>query len=104
MITIKQAGIILVSVLCSIRCEVEAVVDEHDEQCLSGETGSCNAGDAPHISQVAKNVPIIDVSSLMDPTLYASLQWNEAALEVSRACEDWGFFQVKTIAKCYWAL
>lgn len=44
------------------------------------------------------NVPVIDVSALMDPESYSLAQWDEAAGAVSRACEEWGFFQVGCFA------
>lgn len=47
----------------------------------------------------AEKVPVIDVSALMEPdTSYSSERWNETAAAIAAACEEWGFFHVRTHA------
>lgn len=39
-------------------------------------------------------VPVIDISALIRPSAHSTAGWDEAAEAVTRACEEWGFFQV----------
>lgn len=39
--------------------------------------------------------PVIDVSALMSSDDHSTAEWNAAAEAVAKACEEWGFFQVK---------
>lgn len=39
--------------------------------------------------------PVIDVSALMSSDDHSTAEWNAAAQAVAKACEEWGFFQVK---------
>lgn len=41
-------------------------------------------------------VPVIDVSALMYPHSHSVEQWDKTANEVAKACEEWGFFQVRS--------
>lgn len=101
---LAQIGIVLLASLCSTCCDG----DVFQEQCLVA--GTCrqviNADGLPAVlwegldtDVVAQQVPVIDVSALMSPDLHSTARWDEAAEAVSRACEEWGFFQV--LRKCH---
>lgn len=98
-------GIILASVLSIAGCQASKQVESR-EQYMNSTAPTCNSRDAAtvDVAGAAKNVPVIDVSALMDPSSYASPQWVKAAEEVSSACEEWGFFQAsgtQTAACCF---
>lgn len=90
---IRRALIALVAIVGIVGSPGEELA-ELKEQRSSPEAPSCVREDAPLEASIAENVPVIDVSALMNPSMYTTLLWNRTAEEVSRACEDWGFFQV----------
>lgn len=80
--------IVLSGFLWSTHCYGDATLQD---QCLSVGGGSCNLlGDSIGVGKV----PVIDISALMNPDLHSVARWDEMAEAVSRACEQWGFFQV----------
>ena len=64
----------------------------------SQDSGSArSSGGDPAVDVVVGEVPVIDISALMDPGSCSKSDWDEAAEAVSRACEQWGFFQVSRL-------
>lgn len=90
-------------------CGGHGCVGEQQQQCSA--TGSCdfNMEDSQDSSSTRSScgddvavgeVPVIDISALMDPDSRSKSDWDEASEAVSRACEQWGFFQVRTGCFC----
>lgn len=81
------------------QCAVDGACSNANNDVGSPSSSSGNFEiDTSYSSTEVGNVPVIDVSALMDPESYSMEQWDEAAGAVSRACEEWGFFQVRCFA------
>lgn len=102
-----KCGVALAFLLYGTRCFGEELSQQ--QQCVVDGACSNANNDVGSPSSSAGNfeietstevgeVPVIDVSALMDPESYSTAQWDEAAGAVSRACEEWGFFQVRCFA------
>lgn len=76
-----QCAIAILALCISFACADELPA-EH--QCPAA--GSCQA--------VGREVPIIDIQALLNSGQHSSADWDKAAEEVAKACEEWGFFQV----------
>lgn len=58
------------------------------QECSATDDASC---------EVSPAIPVIDISPLMRSNDHSAAEWDAAAEAVARACEEWGFFQVRCL-------
>lgn len=124
MIRLPRVWIALAVLCSSVRCLCEGKIDAEDlpeDQCVlvnsEDNSSSCKVSSKDKINTsddadahdrdatiTLNTVPVIDVSALMDPDSHSVDQWDETANEVAKACEEWGFFQVRSHTLCTAAL
>ncbi|CAM9540730.1 unnamed protein product [Scytosiphon promiscuus] len=79
---IKQRAVTLLAFCVSLACADQLA---GDQQCPT--TGSCPA------VNLGTEVPVIDIQALVNSHEHSSADWDTAAEAVTKACEEWGFFQ-----------
>ena len=75
------------------KCPATGSCDVNMEDSRDRSSARTNSSDGDDVE--VGEVPVIDISALMDPDSRSKSDWDEAAQAVSRACEQWGFFQVQ---------
>lgn len=83
------------------QCGVDGVCSNN---AINDDGSPSSSGGNFEIDTQLGEVPVIDVSALMDPEAYSAVRWDETAEAVSRACEEWGFFQVWSLVDAMHAL